>query len=253
MKRRRGYKRGYPVALLVGLEADHAILWQVFSYVAKPYQTLKIDGKRSEDKVMYNFYESVVEALRPLLEEGVRAVVVASSTRTTYASDFLSHVRKHHRYLILRRQDGAVFAKIVGSADKPNQVAELARTKEFHRIISETTSEEAGQIINMLEKNLYSPNSNVVVLFSFREIEGKVYDHDKSPDDSRDEYLLLTNKYLEASKEKNKLHRLLQISKNKNVKTRILDAETSAGRRLTQLGGIVFFSTSRALLCSSES
>ena len=54
-------------------------------------------------------------------------------------------------------------------------------------------------------------------------------------------YLLLTDKYLMNSKQKSRIHRLLQISQNKKVKTRVINAETSAGNRIIQFGGIVFF------------
>jgi hypothetical protein len=33
----------------------------------------------------------------------------------------------------------------------------------------------------------------------------------------------------------------MQIAANRNIKTRIVDAESAAGLRLTQLGGIVSF------------
>jgi stalled ribosome rescue protein Dom34 len=244
VKRKRGYKRGYPVALLVGFEGDHAVLWQVFSRVVKLHRTLNLGGKRSDDRVLYNFHECVVEALRPLLKEGVRSVVVAAPTKTTYASDFLNHVRKHHKYLIQsKKPEAATFAELVGSADQPNKVAELVKTKEFRRLIAETTSEEADHVVNALEKNLYSANSNVVVLFSLREIEDTVYDSERSLDDFRTGFLMLTDKYLADREDKNRIHRLLQISRNKKVKTRIVSAETLAGKRISQLGGIVFFIT----------
>ncbi len=53
------------------------------------------------------------------------------------------------------------------------------------------------------------------------------------------EYLLVTDKYLSDNREKNRLHRLMQIAKNRKVKTRIVNVESPAGLRLTQLGGIV--------------
>jgi stalled ribosome rescue protein Dom34 len=56
-------------------------------------------------------------------------------------------------------------------------------------------------------------------------------------------YLLLTDKYLAEAQDKNRIQRLLQISKNKKMKTRIVKAETAAGKRISQLGGIVFFAT----------
>jgi len=54
-------------------------------------------------------------------------------------------------------------------------------------------------------------------------------------------YLLLTDKYLAEAEDKNRIHRLLQISNNRKVKTRIVKAETAAGKRISQFGGVVFF------------
>jgi len=238
VKRKRRYKRGYPVALLVGFEDDRAILWQVFSHVVKLHKTLELRGKRADKKVLYNFHESVVDALRPMLKEGVRSIVVTAPMKTTYAADFLDHMRKHHTYLIQsKKPDRATFAELVGSADQPHRVAELVKTKEFHMLITETTSQEAGHIVNVLEKHLYRSNS--VVLFSLKEIEDMVYDQQRH-NDSRKEYLILTDKYLADSKDKNRIHRLLQISQNRKVKTRVVNAETPAGKRISQFGGIVF-------------
>jgi stalled ribosome rescue protein Dom34 len=241
VKRKRGYKRGYPVALLVGFEDDHAVLWQVFSHVVKLHLTLELGGKRTDERVLYNFHESVVDALRPVLKEGVRSVVVAAPMKTTYAVDFLGHVRKHHAYLIQSKSpDRATFAELVGSADQPHRVAELVKTKEFRKLIADTTSGEVDHIVDALERHLYSVDSDSVVLFSLKEIEDMVYNRERQ-NDFRTEYLMLTDKYLADSEYKNRIHRLLQISKNKKVKTRIVDAETPAGKRISQLGGIVFF------------
>lgn len=239
MKRKRGYKRGYPVALLVGFEDDRAILWQVFSHVVKLHLTLRLDGKRTDETALYNFHESLIDALRPALKEGIRSIVVTAPMKTAYAADFLNHVHKHHAYLTQSKNPNrATFAQITGSADQPNKVAELVKTKEFRKIITETTAEEADNIVNTLEK--YLSNSNTIVLFSLKEIEDMVYDRE-GHDDIGTKYLMLTDKYLADSKDKNRIQRLLQISKNKQVKTRIVKSETPAGRRISQFGGIVLF------------
>jgi stalled ribosome rescue protein Dom34 len=241
MKRKKGYKRGYPVALLIGFEDDHAILWQVFSHVVKPYLKLKLGSQRTNEKALYNFHESIVDALRPLLKEGVRSIVVTAPMKTTYAADFLDHMRKHHGYLMQSKSSNrATFAILIGSADQPSKVAQLVKTKEFHELIAETISEEADHAVNILEKYLYSIDSNCVVLFSLKDIEDMVYNRERN-NVSRTEYLMLTDKYLADSKDKNSIHRLLQISQNKKVKTRIVNAETPTGKRISQFGGIVFF------------
>jgi stalled ribosome rescue protein Dom34 len=239
VKQNRGYKRGYPVALLVGLEEDHAVLWQLFSQAAKLCLTLSIDGKRTDRRALYNFHEHVIHALQPLLKEGIRSIAVTSPAKTTFAADFMDHVRKHHAYLIQsERSQGAAFVELVGSADQPQKVAKLAKTRVFRGQIAETTSQEADRIVSALDKHLSSGDS--VVLFSLREIEDMVYDS-KKLDHLRPEYLMLTEKYL--ANNKNRLLRLLQVSKNKHIKTRIVSTETSAGKRISQFGGIVFFTT----------
>jgi stalled ribosome rescue protein Dom34 len=242
-KRKRRYRRGYPVAVLVGFEADHAMLWRIFSRVAKPSLKVELAGKRTDEKMLYNFHEQVVDALKPVLKEGVKSIVVAASAKSTYAADFLEHVRKHHRYLIQSKNaNRANFAELVGSADNRVKVAELVKTKQFTKIIAEATSEEADRIVNVLEKHLYRSGESTAVLYSLKEIEDTIYDRNKK-DDFVNAYLLLTDQYLAGSKSKNRIHRLLQISQNKKVKTRIVNAETTAGNRISQFGGIVFFST----------
>ena len=241
VKRKKGYKRGYPVALLVGFDVDRAVLWQVFSHVVKLHVILELAGKRTDERILYNFHESVVDALRPVLKEGVRSIVVAAPAKTTYASDFLGHAHKHHGYLFQSKMPHAVtFAELIGSADQPHKVAELVKTKEFQRLIVETTSGEADVIVDALEKRLNSVDAGSVVLFTLEEIEDVIFDRERR-DDFRAEYLMLTDKYLAESEAKNRIHRLLQIAKNREVKTRIVNAETPAGKRVSQFGGMVFF------------
>lgn len=243
MKRKQGYRRGYPVALLVGFQDNRAVVWQVFSQVVKHHLTLELDGRRTDERVLYNFHESVLDSLGPLLKEGTRSVVVAAPVRTAYTADFLDHVRGHHAYLVRsRRQNGVIFAELVGSADQPHDVAELVKTREFREVVAKTTSGEADHIVSELEKNLSNIDSNLAALFSLKEIEEMVYDGEKSSDLGA-KCLILTDKYLASGKDKNRIHRLLQISKNRGMRTRIVSAETPAGKRISQFGGIVLFTT----------
>lgn len=228
----------------MGFEDDHAVLWRIFSRVAKRSVRLELDRKRADVKAVYNFHESVVDALKPALKEGVRTIAVTAPARTTYTQEFLDHVKKHHRYLIQsKRPNRANFAELVGSADDRAKVDELIKTKEFTDLIAETTSEEANQVVNSLEKHLYGANDNSVVLYSLKEIENVVYSLEKGRE-LKTEHLLLTDKYLAECRQKNRINRLLQIAKNKGVKTRVVNAETAAGNRISQFGGIVFFSIS---------
>ena len=237
MKPKRGYKRGYPVAILLGLEENRADLWKVFSNVVKHEKTLQLDGARNDLKALYNFHESIINALRPTLKEGVRSVILASSAKNNYAKNFIDHVQSHHAWLA-QGPNKAAFSEITGSADTLSKVTALTRNPAFRRMICETTSEETETLIDLLEKRLNSSNQDALVLYSFEEIEDIIFGSWK-PGKPKPEYLMLTDKYLSSSREKNRLHRLMQIAANRNVKTRIVNNKSPAGLRLAQLGGII--------------
>lgn len=74
----KSYRRGYSVAVLIGLEQDHAAVWQIFSNVAKQQQTVPLNGGRSDSKAVYSFHEAIVNAIRSTLKEGVKSIIVAA-------------------------------------------------------------------------------------------------------------------------------------------------------------------------------
>lgn len=230
------YKRGYPVAILIGLEKDKAVLWKIFSKVVKPEKTVHINGTQNDPKTVYGFHESIINALRPTLKEGVRSIIIASQARTNYAQKFINHIHEHHMWLT-RGPNKSALSKITGSGSTLPQVNMLTKSPEFHKLVSETTAIETENLIEILEKRLNTAKKNSDVLFSLEEVENLILKPQK-PKSPKPEYLLLTNKYL-ASCHHNRLHRLMQIAKNKRVKTRIITAKSIAGKRLTQLGGIV--------------
>jgi stalled ribosome rescue protein Dom34 len=239
LTRKRGYRRGYSVAVLIGLKEDRAILWRVFSNVVKPHVTLRLSRARADGKALYNFHEAIVDALRFLFKEGVRSIVVAAPMKTDYAQVFLDHLRKHDAWLVQAKgPSSATFGVLVGSAGELHEVADLVKTKRFHDLISETTSADADRTVDTLEKWLIDLEDGAVVLYSLEEVEDLVYGQWTSGG-IKPEYLMLTDEYLLNHKERNRVNRLLQISNNRNVKTVIVDADTPAGNRLTQLGGLI--------------
>jgi stalled ribosome rescue protein Dom34 len=237
LKSKRRYKRGYPVAILAAIEENQATLWKIFSSVVKHEKNIQLNGARSNPKVLYNFHEAIVNALRPTLKEGVRSIIIAAPARTSHAQTFINHVHEHHTWLS-QGPNKAAIAQITGSVSTPSQVAALIRTQAFQQIISETADEETENLIALLEKRLNTADQSSGVLFSLEEAEDLILQRQK-PSSAKPEYLLLTDKYLADTREKSRLHRLMQIAANKHVKTRMIDAESPAGKRLTQLGGIV--------------
>ena len=217
-------------------------MWRVFSNVVKPEKTLFLEGTRNDSKAVYNFHESIIDALRPTLKEGVRSIIVASPMRTNHSRKFIDHIHMHHKWLV-QGTNKAIFSEATGSAGTLTEVAAMTRTPVFHRLIKEATSEETESLIDILEKHLNASNQETLVLYSLEETGDLIFGPWK-PGRPKPKYLMLTDKYLSDSCEKNRIHRLMQIAKNRNVKTRIVEAESTAGLRLTQLGGMV-------CLCSS--
>ncbi|UCH37788.1 MAG: hypothetical protein JSV76_01000 [Candidatus Bathyarchaeota archaeon] len=240
-QRKRKYRRGYPVAILIGLGDTQAVLWNVFSQVVKPQKTLHLIGARNNPRAMYNFHESILNAIRPTLNEGIRSIIVASPPRSKYAQSFIDHIHQHHLWLV-QGSNKAIFSETTGRAGTRAEVTTLIRTPTFYQLINKTTSEETKGLLDILDQYLHALNQGKSALFSLKEIEELLLSPRKQGRPKPD-YLLLTNKYLSMSNNKNRLHRLIQIAKNKNAKTRIVGAESPAGLRLTQLGGLVCLCT----------
>jgi stalled ribosome rescue protein Dom34 len=235
MKRR--YSRGYPVAILIGIENDKSVIWNIFSKVVKPLKSLYLDGERNDTKALYNFHESIINALKSTLDEGTRSIILASPTRTNNTQLFIDHIHIHHIWLI-KGPNKVIISKINGSARKKSDVVTLTKTPLFHKLIYETTLEETENLIELLDKYLNSSDKNKVVLYSIMEIEDLIFNTRKPPK-LIPEYLMLVNKYLFSSPEKNRIQKMIQIAKNNHIKTKIFNAETNAGQRLLQFGGIV--------------
>ena len=230
----KNYKRGYPVAVLVGIEMDHAALWHIFSQVAKQQQTIPL-GERKDSKALYSFHEAIINALRPVLKEGIKSIIAASPPRTSYAQDFLCHIKAHHTWL-LQGPNKATFSQITASASSPSQVASLTKTDAFKQLIQDNAAEETENLLEILEKRLCK-NDNLV-LFSLQEAETLIL-NPQAPGKPQPEYLMLTDDYLAGTRQKNRVNRLMMIAAKNGVKTRVINAESNAGARLTQLGGIV--------------
>ncbi|MDR2719465.1 MAG: hypothetical protein LBC03_01495 [Nitrososphaerota archaeon] len=229
------YRRGYPVAVLTGVEQTQAAIWKIYSQVAKLETTIRLEGTRADSKALYSFHETIINTLRPILNEGVKSIIVAAPQKTSYSQDFLSHVRGHHQWL-LQGANKATFKQLVGSAVTHAQVSSITSSNEFKQSINESTFEEAENLRELLEKRLNATSS--LVMFSLEEAEDIIY----SPEilgKPKPEYLLLTDSYLAGDKRKGRLNRLMQIAQNKKIKTRIVNKESPTGARINQLGGLI--------------
>ncbi|MGD6808290.1 MAG: hypothetical protein ACQCN3_01185 [Candidatus Bathyarchaeia archaeon] len=229
------YRRGYPVAVLAGIEQSQAAIWKIYSQVAKPEATIRLEGMRSDTKALYSFHETIVNALRSTLKEGVKSIIIASPQKTSYSQDFLSHIKGHHQWLF-QGSNKATFKQLTGSAITHAQVSAITSTAEFKQSISDSTLAETENLREILEKRLNTMDN--LVLFSLEEAEDAIYSPDV-PGKPKPEFLLLTDDYLARDRRKGRLNRLMQIAQNKKIKTRIVNSESPAGARLNQLGGLI--------------
>ena len=128
------------------------------------------------------------------------------------------------------------FSQITGSASSPPQVASLTKTSVFKQLIQKNATEETENLLEILEKRLSQTDN--LVLFSLQEAETLIL-NPQTPGKPQPEYLMLTDNYLDGTRQKNRINRLMIIAAKNGVKTRVINAESNAGTRLTQLGGIV--------------
>ena len=231
----KSYRRGYPVAVLVGIEGDHASLWQIFSQVAKYQETINMQGNRNDSKAIYNFYETITNALRPTVKLGVKSIIIAAPPKTNFANEFLNHIKTHQNWLF-QGANKATFNLIAGSASTPQQVAALTKTGNLKEIISQTNDQETENLLDILERRLILPGN--LVYFSLQEAE-KLILFSQIEGKPKPEYLLIADDYIASARQKNRVQRLMQIAQNKGIKTRVIAADSTAGQRLNQLGGIV--------------
>lgn len=231
-RRRRGYTRGYPIAVLIGFDRGRAVLWRVYSQVVKPHST--IEAPRGGKRELYNFHEAVVDALRPILKEGVGSVVVAAPARTSYVKAFLDHVTKHQPWM-KRGNGSATFTGIVGSATTEEEVSALVRTGEVQRAIGTSAAGEADRIKGLLESRLAQDDASPI-LYSLYEIEELIFEQ-RVKGRPEPEHLILTDRFLAAHRRR--ARRLMETSRSRGTRVHVVGVKTAAGQRVEQLGGMV--------------
>lgn len=68
------------------------MIWNIYS------ESVKFGQRIGEDS-SYGLYESIVDALRPEIKQGVKVILVASIDEKDYAS-FMKHVERHQSWLL---------------------------------------------------------------------------------------------------------------------------------------------------------
>jgi len=215
---------------MIAVQGHEAAVWNIYSESVKP-------GQRITEKNPYELHESIVDALRPKIKQGVKTVLVASADEKDY-SGFMDHVEKHHSWLLKGWDlNKATFEHVPMDAMDERQVRDLVKTNSFKEKLSTASTGDLLNVMKVLEERLNDPEGINTLLFSLQEIEAHVYGVGIA------DYLLVTDQFHE--RHKRRTHRLFQISANKKIQTRIIPVDTKAGSRVTQFGGLICLTKNR--------
>jgi stalled ribosome rescue protein Dom34 len=209
---------------MIGVQGLEATIWDIYSESVKY-------GEKMDGESPYELYESIVDALRPKIKQGVKTILFASIEEKDY-SGFMYHVERHHSWLLKGWElNKATFEHIPIAAIDERQVRDMVKTNRFKDILSEASSKDLVNVINILEERLNDPVRIDTLLFSLEEIESHIYGGGEA------ECLLITDYF--QTRHKRRTQRLIQVSTNRNIQTKIIPVDSAAGARVTQFGGLV--------------
>jgi stalled ribosome rescue protein Dom34 len=222
---RKRISRGYPVAVLVGLENKTAIFWDIFSNSIRPGAVKNWKGNE------YNFFEIIVDELRPSIKQGVKTVLLASESKKKY-DGFMGHIKKRHGWMLKGYELNRVaFQFVEGSARDVDAVTGLVNAVGFSEKVWQAVEGDTKLVMSVLEKRLASREGIESLMFSLNEVEDAIYGG------SDVEYILTSQRFQEQHRRR--IQRLFQVAENKWVKTRILPENSPHIGRITQFGGLI--------------
>jgi stalled ribosome rescue protein Dom34 len=222
---RKRRPRGYPVAVLVGLENRRAIFWNIFSNSVKPGAVKNLEDNE------YNFLESLVDELRPSIKQGVKTVLLASESKKKY-DGFIGHIEKHQSWMLKGYELNRVaFQFVEGSARDVDAVTELVNASGFREKIKQAGEGDMKLVMSVLEKRLTSREGIESLMFSLNEVEDAIYGGGEV------EYIITSQRFQEQHRRR--IQRLFQVAENKGVKTRILPPDSPHIGRVAQFGGLI--------------
>ena len=243
---KRKPKRGFLTALLVGFDEKEIHTWKVYSHSLRVYKNIKLTRKWKylDNKQIYSIFEELVNLIRFVIRDGLKSILLASPPKTDYSTKFLEHINKHHQWLVRSRGYNRVsIGEIEGTANDIESAKFLISHEKSLEIIQETTSDEIQLLVNQLNKLINVGDPNKLLLYNLEDIESLIYGRGKKDKTAADklDFLIITENYINNHKQKNRVHRLLQIARNKGVITKTISIENPAGDRFNQFGGIIAF------------
>ncbi len=219
---RRG-RRGYPTAILIGLDLRAAYFWTIYSESAKFYKVFQ--RSYDDEKSLYRFHEELVETIRALLHEGFTGIIVVSEDKIPYSKRFLDHISKRHRWL-----DNRVTIKaLTGKATTASEVTQLIKANQLQETVANATEETGVKLLEQLEKALDEGN----ILYTIDELNYSINSNKKPVT------ILITEEFNQRNQTSRRFQSAIQVSKNIGATVVVLKTTNPISPRLKQLGGFV--------------
>ena len=247
-KRRKHIKRGHPIAILIGIHDNDAVFWRVFSEAIRLHSVIKRGRKRRNQNKqhLYHFHEEIVNILRPIIKEGIRSIILLSPPKEKYSDELLNHINKHHSWLLKKGENKVVFSKIIANQAKTQKdVYYLKSLEHFKEIVDDTSNQEGLLILEELTEIINKNEKFSKILYTWREIDYELRHIKRTSNLPKPNYIILTEEYLNNPKNRKKTHRILQIAKNLEIKTKIVSQESEAGAIVEGFGGLVCYFKAR--------
>lgn len=219
---RRG-RRGYPTAILIGLDLRAAYFWTIYSESAKFYKIFQ--RSFDDEKSLYRFHEELVETIRTLLHEGFTGIIVVSKDKVPCSKRFLNHLSKRHRWL-----DNRVTLKaLTGKATTASEVTQLIKANQLQETVANATEETGVKLLEQLEKALDEGN----ILYTIDELNYSINSNKKPVT------ILITEEFNQRNQTSRRFQSAIQVSKNIGATVVVLKTTNPISPRLKQLGGFV--------------
>ncbi len=219
---RRG-RRGYPTAVLIGLNQESAHLWTIYSESVKPSKVIIKIG--NDDKSLYRFYEEIIDNIRNLLSEGFTGIIFASENRSKLSTNITEHLTKHYRWMT----EKVTIRQLSGKAGTIDEVIQLIKTNKLQETVNEANEEMGRRIIDQLESALENGN----ILYTVDELNLAINSN------KRPTTIIMTENFQRKKQRNSKFNSVLQISKNLGALLIIIKPNNPINLRLTQLGEFI--------------
>lgn len=239
-------KKGFPVAILIGLEEKRAYLWEAFSRKFQSLGIVKLAGSRKDNQSEYKFHENIINMLRPLIKEGLTSLVIIIPPKSDFSEKFQKHIQKHHQWLVNSKSIHAIsIGQLEGTISDLESLQILAMTEKYREILNLTSEDEGDKIIALLTKRFNKDQTGENFLYIQSDIQNLLEDKQRLAQITP-EYLLFTEEKYQKVFNTREGQRLIQLAKNVKFKVRILENESITSDKVEEFGGIICLINSKS-------